>query len=193
MTAEERAAAKLAAQESKGAEVNEIKLVEPKQSTIVGSIELVNFRSANSEAGGKFSKDTHIISISVPTKGQSGIEFVSKTVYITDRQMKEYGVNKILYMGNYVKLTVEHCIADETGFKKEADDDFMTPHEKSFDAFVGAVEANVDSLYIYLDSIGVSERIQDRIITSVTNVRNTKSAIGAALSKDDGFNPFEHK
>lgn len=154
--------------------VQVVELQVPVQQTLIGSVEMVNFKPANSLAGGKFSKDTHIVTISVPTKGANGIEFVSKTVFITDAQWKEYGCGKALYEGNYVKLTVEHCIAGVTGYKSTNDAATLdTVHEKSFMAFVNISHANADILMMYLESVGVSERLTDRILSAVSRVRES--------------------
>ena len=57
MTAEEKAAKKAAeakATEAQAGNVAVVELVAPKQSTLIGSIEMINFKEANSEKGGKF-------------------------------------------------------------------------------------------------------------------------------------------
>ena len=150
-------------------------LVKPKIGVFTGAIESFTFKNANSSSGGKFEKDTYILSLSVPVKDENGIRFDQHICFLTASQYKEYGMKNILYLGNYVKLMVEHNIEGKTGYKESSEDDFLTPHEKTFDSFNGAVEATLDVLYLMFDSMGISERISERIVNGVMKTREVQA------------------
>ena len=176
MTAEEKAAKK-AAEAAAAGNVVIAELLDPKQETLIGSIEMINFKEANSEKGGKFNKDTFIVALSIPKIIDGVFGFESKNVFITAKQFKEYGCESVIYTGNYVRMTVEHCVKDVTGYKENADDEELTAHTNTFDAFVGVTSANADVLMMYLESVGVTERMTDRIIASVSRLRETRDAL----------------
>ena len=175
MTTEEKAAKKAA--EAQAGNVAVVELIAPKQSTLIGSIEMINFKEANSEKGGKLNKDTFIVALSIPRVIDGVFGFESKNVFITAKQFKEYGCESVIYTGNYVRMTVEHCIKDVTGYKEHADDEELVAHTNSFDAFVGVSAANADVLMMYLESVGITERMTDRIIASVSRLRETREAM----------------
>ena len=155
------------------AETTVSNVVEPKLITLIGSVELVNKKSANIDAGGKFSKDTYIISLNVPKRVNGELIHESKNVFITVAQWKEYGCEAVIYNGNYVKLTVEECIANVTGYKKDPDDDFLTVHEKTFDAFHSMTNVSEDVLMMHHEYLGISERLSDRILNTLARTRES--------------------
>ena len=181
-------AATTAKNETVSTTVTVVELVEPQVLTLIGSVEAINFKPSNSDAGGKFKHDTHIVSLSVPRKGKEGLEFVTETVFITAKQFTEYGCDKSVYVGNYVKLSVEDCIKDVTGYYDQADDAELTPHEKSFKAFAGIAEATADLLMLRFDSIGVSERMSDRIIANVMLTRRNNAELKTLAAVKDTYN-----
>jgi len=160
------------------------KLTEPLKRVLMGEIEAINFKPANFDAGGKFEKDTYIVSVSVPTVDSYGnVEFKQEVVFLTASQYKEYGMKDILYKGNYIKLVIEDCIANKTGYKDNIEDDYLTAHQKTFSAFANATEATITSLYISLTKLGLPKDIVDSIVSMVNQIRETQKVIVGGVAK----------
>ncbi len=157
------------------AETTVSSLVEPKLITVIGSVELINKKPANINVGGKFSKDTYIISLNVPTRIDGQLIHESKSVFVTVKQWTEYGCESVLYNGNYVKLAIEECIANVTGYKKDPDDEFLTPHEKTFEAFHSMTNVSEDVLMMHHEFLGLSERLSDRILNTLARTRESQA------------------
>ena len=155
------------------------KLVDPEKVVLMGEVESLVFKLANSDSGGKLSKDTYIASLSVPKLVNGDVEFTQQTVYLTAAQYKEYGMKDILFKGNFVKMMIEKCIENKTGYKEDPEDTFLTPHEKTFDAFHNATEATTTSLYISLTKLGLPKEIVDSIVQTVNQIRETQKVVSA--------------
>ena len=151
----------------------------PEKFNVIGAVELVKFKDADIDLGGKFSKDTYIVSLSCPKKSIDGIKFETTILFITAKQWEAYGCNSVIFKGNYIKAELEMCISGVTGYQKAPEDDFLTEHENTYNAFVNCVEAVSDVLMMHFDTIGLSERMSDRVIANVARLRESRAALEA--------------
>jgi len=149
----------------------------PEKFTVIGAVEQIKFKEKDFHLGGKFRHDTHIVSLSCPKRGHDGIKFETVLVFITDKQWDSYGCEPIVYRGNYLKVDLEKCIEGVTGYQKEVDDEFLTEHTNSYNSFVNCVEAVADVMMMYFDGIGLSERMSDRIIANLSQLRISRSEL----------------
>ena len=138
-----------------------IKLKEPKVVTLTGTIVAMNEKPE----GGKFKHDTVIVTVEDLESGNLA------DVFITQRQFKEYGCKKSVYMGNVVTFSLEECIEGVTGYKEFADSVELKPHDGTYKAFARAIETSTMSVRKELSKSGVdNESIRD-IIQELNNVR----------------------
>jgi len=156
--------------------IKKAKLTLPRKYTIIGTVVSIAEREADSEAGGKFKRNTKIITLS-DVKTQQCVD-----VFISENQWADYGCEQHLFLGNVVSMTLEANIANTTGYMEDANATVLTPHLKTFNSFNKVVYADDIQLMVMLSTQGVSDGIVGLICNSVANKRAVHERILANKS-----------
>lgn len=168
--------------ENKTVKVKELLI--PKQRVVIGEIDSFSKKLANADVGGKFEEDTFIISLSSMVKGEDGnVDFKNHTVFLSTKQYNNFDMKHILFLGNTVKVIVEERIEGVTGYKDNAEDDFLTPHKSTKPAFVNATQATDSELIVLFSSLGLPFQSISYLVDKANERRKTRVMLSEAVEK----------
>ena len=157
------------AKEEKGASIEAIvtELAQPAVESFIGTIVGISERAKSA----KFKHDTKIITL------MNILTNETKLVFVTSNQWKEYGCDKYFYSDNIVRIEVEKCIANVTGYKALPDDLELTAHDQTFDAFRNVVDLPVYGLTTTLAKEGFEQSIIGMLVGQLAQVRAMKARV----------------
>lgn len=133
----------------------------PRAFSVSGTVVSINSRMKDD----KFKHDTKIVTVEELGSGKV------TDVFITESQWREYGVAKIIYMGNIVTFSLEECIKGVTGYKELSDSVELTPHNATYSAFARCVETSTVQCYSILGAKAIDPMVIRMIMQSVTQLR----------------------
>lgn len=158
-------------------------LKQPVRIALVGQVIAVKEVNKDDFKEGKFRHDCYIVNVA-PADGTA-----IRDVYVTKDQWAKYGMGNVLFDGNIVNVSIDQCIAGETGYI-DTDTEEYTLHEKSFDAFAGAFNCGTMNLLGVLARQGIpAELIGDFVkqIEANRRVMNTMAKPKKDKSLEERF------
>lgn len=139
-------------------------MVNPTRISVIGEIISVKDIKKDDYKEGKFQHDCKIARLD-PLNGSPMVD-----VFVTERQWDRYGMGTILFEGNVVNVSMDQCIAGETGYVNPETEEWEL-HKFSLNVFAGADNVGKLGLIGVFGKQGVGPAIVMQFIEAIEELR----------------------